>query len=111
MVLLSFGKFIGVVSWFIIFGSFIFRINLYVKLYKTLKKYPKEFEPLGIDRYLLFVPEFCNFKKIKKMVDMSNYEITTVIKKLNISKYTLFGSIILFCLIVLVFNRIEVLLS
>ena len=92
MVLESFCKFIIMALFIGIMGNFAFRYKLYKELYMTIKKYPKEFEKLGIDKNLLYFPEFCNFKKIKKQIDMSNDEIASVIKRLNISKYSLWGS-------------------
>ncbi len=98
VVLESFLRFVGLVLWIGIFAAFFYRVKLYRDLYRIMKKYPREFDKLGIDQKLLYVPEFCNFKKIKSQLDMSNEEIASLIKRLNISKYSLWGSFAVFML-------------
>ena len=95
----SFIRFVVVILWTSIIVSFIFRTKIYVELYKVMQKYTREFDSLGIDKYLLYIPEFCNLKKVKTKLDMSNFEISTLMKRLSLSKITLWGSIALFFII------------
>ena len=92
MVFESFISFIGFIIWAGIIWSFIHRGILYGELHKVMEKYPDEFDKLGVDKKLLYVPEFYNFKKVKSQLDMTNEEIASIIKRLNISKYSLWGS-------------------
>lgn len=95
MFILSFSKFLVLSLMVYSAYNFFCRIKLYNQLNKLMKKYSVEFDLLGADKYLLYVPEFCNFRKVKEKLDMSNNEIAELIKKLNISKYTLFPTLIL----------------
>ena len=98
MLLGYFFRFVMIILWVGIIACFVFRTKLYGELHRIMEKYPREFDKLGIDKKLLYVPEFCNFTKIKKKIDMSNEEIASLIKRLNISKYSLWGSFALFFL-------------
>ncbi len=95
MFILSFAKFLVLSLMVYSAYNFFCRIKLYNQLSKLMKKYSEEFDLLGKDKYLLYVPEFCNFRKLKERLDMSNNEIADLIKKLNISKYVLFPTLIL----------------
>ena len=98
MLLGHFFRFVMIILWVGIIACFVFRTKLYGELHRIMEKYPREFDKLGVDKKLLYVPEFCNFTKIKKKIDMSNEEIASLIKRLNISKYSLWGSFALFFL-------------
>ncbi len=106
MFILSFSKFLVLSLMIYSAYNFLYRIKLYNQLSKLMKKYSVEFDLLGADKFLLYIPEFCNFRKVKEKLDMSNNEIADLIKKLTISKYTLFPTLILPVLIGFILSKI-----